>query len=284
MESQLPNHEQSALWNGPSGRAWVDVQAPLDRMFEPFETLLADVAAETFARRVLDVGCGTGAVTLAIARRLGTEGDCTGVDISARMIDAARARAGHDGPRADFVCADAQTHAFAPGRFDLIVSRLGVMFFDDPVRAFANLLRAARPGAALRFVAWRGAADNPFMTTAERAAAPLLPDLPARRPGAPGQFAFGDRQRIASILSDGGWTDLAIEPVDRVCVLPEPALNDYIARLGPVGLALQAVDDETRRRVVATMRVAFEPYVHGAEVRFDAACWLVAARAPFAAR
>ncbi|WP_175717001.1 class I SAM-dependent methyltransferase [Burkholderia anthina] len=282
MESHPPNEAQSALWNGPSGLAWVDARTSLDRMFEPFETLLADAAAASSARSVLDVGCGTGAVTRAIARRLGEHAHCTGVDISARMIAAAQDRAEREGLRAGFVCADAQTHAFARDRFDLIVSRFGVMFFDDPVRAFANLRRAVRAHAQLRFIAWRSPADNPFMTTAERAAAPLLSNLPARQPGAPGQFAFGDRQRIASVLSDSGWADVEIEPLDMACALPVRALDDYIARMGPVGLALRDVDDVTRRRVTDTIRAAFDRYVQGADVRFDAACWLVTARAPSA--
>ncbi|WP_107312773.1 class I SAM-dependent methyltransferase [Burkholderia metallica] len=282
MESSRPNETQSALWNGPSGRAWVDTQATIDRMFEPLARLLVEAAATSGARSVLDVGCGTGAVTLAIARRLGANARCTGIDISAPMIDVAQARAERSGTHARFVCADAQTHAFEPASVDLIVSRFGVMFFDDPVRAFANLRDAARPNARMRFVAWRGAADNPFMTIAEQAAAPLLPNLPARRPGAPGQFAFGDRRRIASVLSDSGWADITIEPVSLPCALPEPALDDYVTRLGPVGLALLEVDDATRRRVVAAMRAAFEPYVDGTDVRFDAGCWLVTARAPSA--
>ncbi|RQR35895.1 class I SAM-dependent methyltransferase [Burkholderia sp. Bp9142] len=282
MKDNRANEAQSALWNGPSGLAWVDAQRSLDRMFEPFETRLADAAVAASARSVLDVGCGTGAVTLAIARRLGAHAHCTGVDISARMIAAARARAARDGADVGFVQADAQTQAFAPGRFDLIVSRFGVMFFDDPVRAFANLRRAARANAQLRFVAWRGASENPFMTTAERAAAPLLPNLPARQPGAPGQFAFGDRQRIASVLSDSGWAEIAIEAIDTACALPASALDDYIARLGPVGLALQHADDATRRRVIETVRAEYDGYLQGADVRFDAACWLVTARAPSA--
>ena len=144
-------------------------------------------------RRVLDVGCGTGSTTLAVARLLGAKGRCTGIDISEPMIAAARARAEREGTPASFIRADAQTHAFEPASFDMIISRFGVMFFDDSVRAFANLRRAARDDAELRFIAWRSAAENPFMTTAERAAAPLLPNLPARRPDAPGQFAFADR-------------------------------------------------------------------------------------------
>ncbi|KVD31544.1 class I SAM-dependent methyltransferase [Burkholderia ubonensis] len=275
--TQPANGELAALWNGPSGRAWVDMQAVLDRMFEPFEELLVEAAAATGARQVLDVGCGTGAVTVAIARRLGAQGHCTGIDVSAPMLAAARARAERAGVGAGFVCADAQTHAFAPASFDLIVSRLGVMFFDDPVRAFANLRHAAADGARLCAIAWRSAAENPFMTTAERAAAPLLPGLPPRMPGAPGQFAFGDGERVAAMLDASGWTGIDLRPIDVRCVLPTHALADYVSRLGPVGLALRDVDDATRVRVVETACVAFERYVHGDELRFDAACWMIRA-------
>lgn len=271
--------EQAALWNGLAGRAWVDAQELLDRMFEPLEELLAQAVPAGSGQRVLDVGCGTGATTLAIARRLGTQGRCTGIDISAPMLATARARAERDGSPAVFVRADAQAHAFEPEGFDMVVSRLGVMFFDDPVRAFANLRHAAREGAALRCIAWRGAAENPFMTTAERAAAPLLPKLPARRPDAPGQFAFADRDRVHRILAQCGWTGIDIRPVDFSCTLPEQALVPYLSRLGPLGLVLHEADERTRAQVIQAARAAFEPYVHGAEVRFTAACWMVEARA-----
>jgi hypothetical protein len=158
------------------------------------------------------------------------------------------------------------------------------MFFDDPVRAFANLRRAARDGAALRFIAWRSPSENPFMTTAERAAAPLLPDVPARRPDAPGQFAFADQRRVGRILEEGGWGEIDLRPIDVGCVLPESELVRYLTRFGPLARVLPAADDQTRTRVIDTVRAAFEPYVHGAEVRFTAACWLVAARAPAAPR
>jgi hypothetical protein len=161
----------------------------------------------------------------------------------------------------------------------MFISRFGVMFFDDPVGAFANLRRAAKDGAALRFIAWRCAADNPFMTTAERAAAPLLHTTPARQPGAPGQFAFADPGHVQRILQDSGWSDIGIQPIDVVCTLPEKGLVRYFTRLGPLGRILPDVDDPTRTRVIAAVRAAFEPYVHGAEVRFTAACWVVDAKA-----
>jgi ubiquinone/menaquinone biosynthesis C-methylase UbiE len=273
-----PDDEQTRLWNGLAGHAWVETQEVLDLMFKPFEDLLVEAVSAGAGGRVLDVGCGTGSTLLAVARRLGAKGHCTGIDISEPMIAAARARAEREGSPARFILANAQRHAFEPASFDMLISRFGVMFFDDPVRAFANLRRAARHDAGLRFVAWRSAAENPFMTTAERAAAPLLPNLPARRPEASGQFAFADPRRVSSILEESGWAEFDIRPLDVACTLPEKELVRYLSRLGPVGLRLQEADDRTRAQVIETVRAAFEPYVHGAEVRFTAACWSVGAR------
>jgi ubiquinone/menaquinone biosynthesis C-methylase UbiE len=274
-----PNHDQAALWNGSSGRAWVEKQDVLDRMFEPLERRLVEAIPVGPRSRVLDVGCGTGSTTLAISRRLGATGRCTGIDISAPMIDLARARAAREDARAEFVRADAQVHPFTAGSFELIVSRFGVMFFDDPVRAFANLRRATRDGGGLRFIAWRSADENPFMTTAERAAAPLLPDLPARSQGGPGQFAFADPSRVAKMLREAGWSEIDIQPLDTPCTLPVAELRGYLGWIGPLGRALRGADDATRVRVVDAVRGAFEPFVQGDEVRYSAACWMVTARA-----
>ncbi|WP_460999419.1 class I SAM-dependent methyltransferase [Streptomonospora sediminis] len=229
--------------------------------------------------RVLDVGCGTGGTTVALARRLGPQSRCVGVDVSAPMIDAARVRAEREGARADFVRADAQDRPFETGSLDAIVSRFGVMFFGDAVRAFGNLRRAARDGGGLRFVAWRGAEDNPFMTAAARTAAPLLPDLPAHRPDAPGQFAFADHELMRRILLESGWSGIDIRPIDVACGFPESELTRYFTRMGPLGAVLHQADASTRERVVEAVRPAFDPFVAGGRVRYTAACWLVSARA-----
>jgi hypothetical protein len=118
------------------------------------------------------------------------------------------------------------------------------------------------------------------MTTAERAAAPLLSDIPARRPDAPGQFFLADRHRVSCILEASGWAGIDIRSIDVDCALPETELVGYITRLGPVGLALQEADERTRAQVIETVRAAFDPYVHGTEVRFTAACWMVGAQVP----
>lgn len=267
------------LWNTTSGCAWVDMQELLDQVLQPFEDLLIAEIAAGSPKRVLDVGCGTGGTTLAFASLLQPQGRSVGVDISEPMIAAARSRAERDGSAASFICADAQLHAFERASFDMIVSRFGVMFFEDSVQAFANLRHAATDNAELRFIAWRSPEENPFMTTAERAAAPLLPNLPARVPDEPGQFAFADRDRVNSILTRSGWTNIDFRPVDVTCTLPEKALVPYFTRLGPVGRLLQEqADDGTRARVIKTVRAAFDPFVHGTEVRFTAASWLVSAR------
>lgn len=272
-------NEQSRLWNGSAGQAWIDLQDALDRLFLPFEHRLVDAIATAGATRVLDVGCGTGATTLALARRTGATGRCTGIDISAPMIALARQRAAQEGTPADFVVANAQTHVFAPASFEAIVSRFGLMFFDDPVQAFANLRACAVDGARLHGIVWRSAAENPFMTAAERAAAPLLPDLPRRHADAPGQFAFADAARVAGILERSGWRDIAIVPVDVPCALPTDALERYMTRLGPVGLVLAQTDATLRDRVVDAVRAAFAPFVRGNAVRFVAACQTLVARA-----
>jgi len=271
--------DQAALWNGAAGRAWVEMQELIDQVLKPFETLLVDAASSWPAGRILDVGCGAGTTTLAIARRSNGKGRCVGVDISEPMLALARARAEREGTSATFIHADAQTYPFEPKSFDAILSRFGVMFFNDAQQAFANLRHAAADDAELFFVAWRSAAENPFMTTAERAAAPLLPDLPPREPDKPGQFSFADQDRVHAWLEKSGWSEIDIRPLDVECTLPEKDLVPYLTRLGPVGRILEETKEPTRTRIVETVRTAFERYVHGAEVRFTAACWMVRARA-----
>ena len=273
------DHPQTAFWNGRSGQAWVDTQTLLDALFQPMaDRLIAGVPAGS-PLCVLDVGCGTGAVALAIARRLGDGGHVRGVDISRPMIAAADTRAARGRIAARFVCADAQRHRFAPASIDRIVSRFGVMFFDDPVAAFANLRRAAVNGAVLHAIVWRSADENAFLTAAELAAAPLLPQLPPRRASGPGPFALADAQRTQAMLEAAGWSGIAVTPLDAECTLPVADLPAYYTRIGPLGLVWPDLDDATRSRVDEVVRAAYRRYQDGGVVRFTAACWEIGARA-----
>ena len=267
--------DQVSLWNGHAGRTWVEKQQSLDALFQPIEEELVAHVISTKAKNVLDVGCGTGATTLAAARALGTEGICVGMDISEPMLALARRRAETEALTAPFILADAESHHFSPASFDLIISRFGVMFFADAV-AFKNLRRATRPRGELLFLAWRSPSENPFMTAAERAAAPLLP-LQERVPNAPGQFAFADPKRVRRILEDAGWSRISVEAADFELSLPIDELESYYGEMGPLGVLLSSADEATRDRIIEVVRPAFQPFVQGDEARFNAACWRVSA-------
>lgn len=292
---------QHDLWNGAAGRAWVELQEPLDAMFAPFTGLLVQAAESHSGGRVLDIGCGTGTTTMAMADAVGatppadaagstapadaagatTPADAvgatspaTGVDISEAMLELARQRARNNRCNVDFVCADAQYHRFDHSSYDLVVSRFGVMFFADPAAAMANIRTAARHGARLRFITWRTPAENSFMTTAERAAAPLLPALPERDPRAPGQFALSDPELLRGLLSGAGWNRVDVTPVEAECELPLEAFDRYVTTMGPVGVALRSAEDNQRARLLAVLQAAFEPFRHGDVMRFEASCWV----------
>ncbi|SES23690.1 Methyltransferase domain-containing protein [Lentzea xinjiangensis] len=265
------NSEQAAWWRA-AGEGWARAQDMVGLVLQPFQDVLVEAALARPRRRVLDVGCGTGAVTRAIAEATGAV--CVGVDISETMLAAAREHG-----KAEFVEADAQVHAFEE-RFDLVVSRFGVMFFADPVAAFGNLLRAAVPGGELTFVTWRAVEENPFMATASRIAASLAPAAVAPDPDGPGPFSLADAGRTREVLERGGWDGIEILPVDRTCVLPAELLVPYLSNMGPIARALREAEESERGRMVESARAAFGEFVHGDEVRIPAACWQVTASAP----
>lgn len=279
-QSAQPNTRQAALWNDASGKAWVEMQPILDEILAPFERLVVDAGYPGEGGNVLDIGCGAGATTLAMARRVGDDGRCVGLDISQPLVALATERTRvEEVANASFEVGDAQAHALESGHFDAIVSRFGVMFFDDPVAAFANIRQAARRGGKLAFVAWRSPVENDFMTTAARAAAPFLPPAPAPDPDAPGQFAFADGAKVKRILEASGWSSIEVEQADVLCQIAEGDLMTFVTRLGPVGAALREVDRATAEKITAVLPAAFAPFVEDGEARFNAACWLVTALA-----
>lgn len=270
--------DQTNRWKGATGTVWVQLQGLLDAQYRPVEQILSAAVGPVGDRSVLDVGCGTGGTTVAVATTVGPHGRCVGVDVSETMVAAARERAARAGSPASFVVADAQEHPFEPGGFDVVMSRFGVMFFTDAVRAFTNLRRAVRPGGDLRCIVWRAMEENPFMTVAERAAAPVLAGIPARE-DVPGQFYLADPARVRHILAESGWSGVAVDPLDVECVMPEAELVRYFSTMGPVGRALPNADDATVEKVVEVVRPAFDPFVDGDTVRFTAALHMITATA-----
>lgn len=275
----MPNAEMDELWNGPASRAWVDTPDRYDRTLEGFLPVVLEAAALEPGDRVLDVGCGSGALARAAYDRVSPGGAVTGVDISAPLVSLARELS----PGVEVVQADAQVHDLGTGAFDVLVSRFGVMFFDDPVAAFANLRRAMRPDGRMAFVAWQSAPSNAWVMTAIGALIEHvpMPELPA--PGAPGPFAFADADRVRSLLTDAGWRAVEVEPVETSILVGGPGDVDSVLAFyeqDPIGQMLMSKADEAQRAAAhASLRQVIEERIASDGLRLGAAVWLVTARA-----
>lgn len=269
-----------AYWNDAGGHAWVEHQGLLDRINQPVGDIIAGRADPGDGARVLDIGCGAGATTLDMARRVGAEGRAVGVDVSETLLELARerARAAAVG-NVDFVRADAATHDFGRPAFDAAISRYGVMFFDAPDAAFANLRRALQPGGGLTFACWRSAAENPLSLVPLEAAAPFLPEPPQLPADGPGRFAFADPDRVRGILDRGGWRHVDIEPLDVATPVSFDELLTLSLKLGLLGTLLPRHDESVRKRVAEAVAARIETYVEDDVVPMTAACWLVTATA-----
>ena len=274
------NEDQVAYWNAGAGETWAALQARMDAQLEPLGLRAQDALAPKAGERVLDIGCGSGQTTLALAQAVAPGGSALGLDISRPMLEVAKARAAAEAVTgATFLEADAQTYPFEPASFDGAYSRFGVMFFADPPAAFANIRKALKPGGRLAFVCWRAPMENPFMTLPMAAAAELLPPAPPPVPGAPGPFAFADPERVRGILAEAGFSDIALTPHDQK--IGSGTLDqtlDVSLRVGPLGAMLREVPDK-RDVVISAVRAALAEHDGPEGVKIASATWIVTARA-----
>jgi SAM-dependent methyltransferase len=281
------NADQVADWNRQSGERWVAHQARLDARLAVFGQAAIEAAAPAAGERVLDVGCGAGASSLALAACVGAGGQVLGVDISEPLIARARALARRDTPVL-FRVADASSAELPEGAFDMLFSRFGVMFFDDPTAAFAHMRRALKPGGRAAFVCWRGAAENDWVRLPMGAIKGIVPLTAPPDPEAPGPFSFGDRGRVARILTAAGFTDIAIAPFDASVPFGEGATRDAAIddavkmtfEVGPLSRVLANQPDDIRARASAAVRAAFAGRASERSVIIDSATWIVTARNP----
>ena len=275
------NQAQVEFWNGEGGQRWAEHDAQFERTIGPLTApLLARIDANA-AAHALDIGCGCGNQTLALARHLGPGAHVTGVDISAPMLALARQRAAADAAPIEFLLADASTHRFEPGSFGLLFSRFGVMFFADPLQAFRNLHAAGTNGARLVFCCWQAPALNDWLRLPLQAA---LRHVPAPAPAdahAPGPFAFADRERVTGILEAAGFGAVHFESLETELCFAEgdtlAAAADAMVQAGPVSALLAPLDDEQRARALDDIRAALAPHYRDGKMMMRSAAWLVSA-------
>jgi SAM-dependent methyltransferase len=288
MSSVSPDNEaQQHYWNEPGGNAWTRWQERMDLQLAPLGLAAIEAVAPLPEERVLDIGCGCGDTTLQVGALVGAGGTATGVDISAPMLARARERAAESGlGNTVFLEGDAQvaTARDLGGPFDAALSRFGVMFFADPVAAFANIASLVQPGGRLGFVCWQPPARNPWMSELAREVATLFPEQPPPDPHAPGPFAFADPDRTHDIVRSGGWADVSVEPCVRAMHVFGTDEFDLAVEgslmIGGAARMLAAATAEQRSaaRVIAE-RVMRSLWGDGGAV-VDGACWLVTARRP----
>src|SRR5258708_8607772 len=243
------NADQIAYWNGPGGQHWADRQQLQDIVRAPVSGVLINRAKVKAGERIVDVGCGCGSTSIALARKVGPTGHVLGIDISAPMLARARQMAPAGTP-VDFVLADATVYPFDAASFDLLASRFGVMFFAEPAVSFANMRRALRPTGRLAFACWREPRDNPFFMAPLQAVYKHVPKLPQLGPEDPGPFSFASEARVHRILSEAGFAGVAMEPYDlSLDIAVGRGLDAAVAtalEIGPSSRALEGHPAEMR--------------------------------------
>lgn len=272
----MKNLAEIENWNGPVGERWAMFQEALDARIHAYGEQVLATARLGEGMRVLDVGAGCGDMTLEAGRQVGASGRVVGVDVSRPMLARARERASGVS-NVEFIEHDASTYA-TDAPVDAIVSRFGVMFFDDPGAAFANLHAAIRPGGSLAFVCWKSLAENPWAAVPLASVLKVVPPPPPAEPNAPGPFAFADGDRLRGLLTGAGWKDVTLTPFAHSMKLGtslEDAL-EYATRMGPAARILRAADDAAAARALEAVRATITALAP--DFTLASAVWIVTAK------
>ena len=267
-------------WKSTAGQHWVQHEDRHDRMLASLTSRLMSTAGISGTDKILDIGCGCGE-TSRIAARQAADGEVLGVDISAPMLARARVRAEEEGlANLRFEEADAATAQLPAAYYDLVLSRFGVMFFDDARAAFENISRSLRPGGRLAFLCWREVMQNEHIVVPFSVLAAHAPPPDIGGPDAPGPFSLADPERIRELLNDAGCTDIKVEPLHERLRLGAdvPDALAYFSEHPAASSSITAMDEATLAKVADELAEAIRPYQTPEGVFFGSAAWLVTAR------
>jgi len=264
-----PNASQIESWDGPGGQHWVAEAERYDRMTRSFGERIIEAAAPGPGEQVLDIGCGNGAVALAVSALVAPGGSVMGLDVSGPMLAYARRRAEQARiASVSFRQGDAQVYPLPRAGFDAVVSRFGVMFFDDPVAAFANIGRALRPGGRIAFTCWRDLIVNDWLMVPAGAALQYVPMPDLGQPGAPGPFSLADPERVHQVLRDAAFAQIALEEITRPMPMGSSA-DDVLAFMRGTEMAhvlMTGVDSGTAERAWAAVKAALQAHAEPAGI------------------
>lgn len=281
MPAPTPNPRGAEFWNSTMGHSWVSQQAAISDVFTSVTSVSLDAAAAKPGEHVIDIGCGTGDTLLAFAKVVGPSGSVLGVDVSVPMLGFAKHRAAEAG-LGNVTCAlaDATSYAFEPRWADLVYSRFGVMFFDDPIKAFTNIRSGMKAGGRLVFVCFRSMPESPWFRVPIEAARPHVPPQPPVDPMAPGMFSLAREERLRGILTEAGFREMALKATD-VPIHGKDTTQSmaFITQAGPLPALLENASDEQRTRATEAVRNALAANI-GADGRgLHVGLWLVSALA-----
>ena len=269
------NADQFAYWDGDAGHVWVRHQTRLDQLMTPLTQALLDRVGEASGLAVLDLGCGCGDTSLALAER---GAHVVGVDLSSPMLARAVDRVG-EAQNPMFIQADGATfEALEP--LDLIFSRFGAMFFQSPAEAFTHLRQQLKPGGELLLGCWQPPAENPWMSVGGRAIAPFLPPSgPGNDPRAPGPFALSDPVYVTEILTVAGFDSIEFESVSETLLVAEniDAAVDFQCELGPAARAFKQLPEEVVQEALVSMKQALGPFVTDQGIEMSGSIWSIKA-------
>src|SRR5215472_6429136 len=277
------NAAQIEFWNSAATRAWADQYARMDRAVAALTKELLDLAAPQPGERVLDIGCGPGTTVLELAKRVGSGGHVLGADVSEASVARARARIATAGlQHADAIVADASAHPFGRDSLDLVFSRFGIMFFSDPVAAFANVRRAMKPGGRVTLGVFRAASETLWPNAPLEAVRHLVPPIPTPGPEEPGPFSWADPARVHRILESAGFSEVSLTPLDPEIQLAGPKgeaeAAHFVMAMGPLVRVLPSLSPAQHENVRATLEVYFTGHATSQGVVLPAAIWVVRAR------
>lgn len=277
--SEPTTPSQREYWNSKVGEEWARQADLMDRMLQPLTQPAFDLLDLKPGERVLDIGCGAGATTLAAAKYLG-DGQAVGADISKPLLELARQRASESGANAHFVEADVSAAPLRDTPFDAAFSRFGVMFFDDTAAAFAKIRGALYPGGRIVFICWRTFAENGWSHAPLVALQPILkaPITPAD-PDAPGPFRLQDQETIKAMLATSGWRDVSVTPWDGEVLVGGGDAKSAAAFLLKIGPCARAITDQQLDPAQAQQMLTdfLRKHETPAGVALPAACWIVRA-------